>query len=109
MNPAAPVTSKRIGGSLVTLAGLLRSVDLAAVALDPLAVVQRLLCVLAVAEPGERRAQVVERVRLVQLARPAQRLECLLGFLRRLLVPACPEQRGGLVGQLRCARARGRR
>src|SRR6476659_4649709 len=109
MNPAAPVTSKRMGGSLVAPAGLLRCVDLAAVALDPLAVVQRLLRVLAVAEPCERGAEVVERVRLVELAGPAQRFERLLRLLRRLLVPSGAEQCRGLVGELRCGRARRRR
>src|SRR4051812_36341450 len=109
MNPAAPVTSTRMGGSLVTLAGLLRCVDLAAVPLDPLAVVQRLLCVLAVAERCERRAEVVERVRLVELAGPAQRLERLLRLLRGLLVPAGAEQGRGLGGELGRARAGWRR
>ena len=113
MNPAAPVTRRRIASNPMdarpAVAKVLGSVDLAAMALDLLRVLERVLRVLAVAQVRERSAEVVQRVRLVKLAGAAQKAQRRLRLLRRLLVAAGVQVGGRLVDQRRRAPACRRR
>src|SRR5437660_1240564 len=111
MNPAAPVTRRRIGRILWTLrvavAKLLCRVDLAAVALDLLGRPERIVRALAVAEIRKRGPEVVQRVGLVELPGAAKAGQRRLGLGRRLLIPAGVQVGGGLVDECRGALASG--
>src|ERR671912_248321 len=118
MNPAAPVTRIRMCGSLGVpvrrqltdrlAAALARLADLLPAALNLFRAIEMWKCFVAAPLFDEGAAEVVQRVRLVQLAGALQLGECLTSDRLRLGPAALAEERRRLVGQRLAARVGGR-